>query len=119
MVGDAEGLEASYPKSAGSLPRLRVDDPELAQQGSVQHLIRAPAPWKCAAARSSASPVSPAMARTSCSHCSAGEVRLPASERERITLDNRPMANLYPDARRALARLSSPLNASAMAPYRT
>ncbi|HBX56266.1 MAG TPA: ABC transporter, partial [Pseudomonas sp.] len=26
MVGDAEGLESSYPKASGGLPRLRVDD---------------------------------------------------------------------------------------------
>ncbi len=101
MVGDAEGLEASYPKSAGQLPRLRVDDLTWRNKDpfgtSFEHLrleVRSGEIVGIAGVAGNGQDELLALL--------SGETRLPAGERERITLDNQPMANLYPDARRAL-----------------
>ncbi|MFJ4053768.1 ABC transporter ATP-binding protein [Pseudomonas sp. NPDC089743] len=101
MVGDAEGLEASYPKSAGGLPRLRVDDLSWRNKDpfgtSFEHLrleVRSGEIVGIAGVAGNGQDELLALL--------SGETRLPASDRERITLDNRPMAHLYPDARRAL-----------------
>ncbi|NNJ19096.1 ABC transporter ATP-binding protein [Pseudomonas putida CSV86] len=101
MVGDAEGLEASYPKSAGQLPRLRVDDLTWRNKDpfgtSLEHLrleVRSGEIVGIAGVAGNGQDELLALL--------SGETRLPAGERERITLDNQPMANLYPDARRAL-----------------
>ena len=101
MVGDAEGLEASYPKRAGGLPRLRVDDLSWRNQDpfgtSFEHLrleVRSGEIVGIAGVAGNGQDELLALL--------SGETRLPASERERISLDNQPMAHLHPDARRAL-----------------
>ncbi len=101
MVGDAEGLEASYPKRAGGLPRLRVDDLSWRNQDpfgtSFEHLrleVRSGEIVGIAGVAGNGQEELLALL--------SGETRLNASERERISLDNQPMANLHPDARRAL-----------------
>ena len=101
MVGDAEGLEASYPKRAGGLPRLRVDDLTWRSKDpfgtSFEQLrleVRSGEIVGIAGVAGNGQDELLALL--------SGETRLPAGERERITLDNQPMAHLYPDARRAL-----------------
>ena len=101
MVGDAEGLEARYPKRAGGLPRLRVDDLSWRNQDpfgtSFEHLrleVRSGEIVGIAGVAGNGQDELLALL--------SGETRLHASERERISLDNQPMANLHPDARRAL-----------------
>ena len=101
MVGDAEGLEARYPKRAGGLPRLRVDDLSWRNQDpfgtSFEHLrleVRSGEIVGIAGVAGNGQDELLALL--------SGETRLPPSERERISLDNQPMANLHPDARRAL-----------------
>lgn len=101
MVGDAEGLEARYPKRAGGLPRLRVDDLSWRNQDpfgtSFEHLrLEARSGEIVGIAGVAGNGQDELLALLS------GETRLHASERERISLDNQPMANLHPDARRAL-----------------
>ncbi len=72
MVGDAEGLAAEYPKATGGAPFLQVRD--LHWRNLTPSACPSPASiWRCAAARSSVSPGSPATARTSCSLCSAAK----------------------------------------------
>ncbi|MCT8165369.1 MULTISPECIES: ABC transporter ATP-binding protein [unclassified Pseudomonas] len=101
MVGDAEGLEASYEKRAGGLPRLRVDDLCWRNEDpfgtSFEHLrleVRSGEIVGIAGVAGNGQDELLALL--------SGETRLPTGERERITLDNQPMAHLYPDARRAL-----------------
>ncbi|MFJ4345377.1 ABC transporter ATP-binding protein [Pseudomonas sp. NPDC089401] len=101
MVGDAEGLQASYPKRLGGLPRLRVDDLSWHNRepfgSSFAHLrleVRSGEIVGIAGVAGNGQDELLALL--------SGETRLPASERERITLDNQPIAHLHPDARRAL-----------------
>lgn len=101
MVGDTEGLDACYPKRAGGLPRLRLDDLCWRNQDpfgtSFEHLrleVRSGEIVGIAGVAGNGQDELLALL--------SGETRLPASERERISLDNQPIANLYPDARREL-----------------
>jgi simple sugar transport system ATP-binding protein len=101
MVGDAEGLQASYPKRVGGLPRLRVDDLSWRNPdpfgASFEHLrleVRCGEIVGIAGVAGNGQDELLALL--------SGETRLNAGERERITLDGQPMAHLYPDARRAL-----------------
>ncbi|TBU96869.1 ABC transporter ATP-binding protein [Stutzerimonas kirkiae] len=99
MVGDAEGLEASYPKALGGLVRLRVDDlswrnddPFGTSLGNLRLEVRCGEIVGIAGVAGNGQDELLALL--------SGEVRLPNGERERITLDQQPLANLYPDARR-------------------
>lgn len=101
MVGNAEGLQASYPKRIGGLPRLRVDDLSWRNPdpfgASFEHLrleVRCGEIVGIAGVAGNGQDELLALL--------SGETRLNAGERERITLDGQPMAHLYPDARRAL-----------------
>ncbi len=99
MVGDAEGLESSYPKVSGGLVRLRVDDlswHNIDPFGtSLSHLrleVRSGEIVGIAGVAGNGQDELLALL--------SGEVRLARGERERISLDEQPIANLYPDARR-------------------
>ncbi|MCQ4271291.1 ABC transporter ATP-binding protein [Pseudomonas kuykendallii] len=101
MVGAAEGLEASYPKVHGGLTRLRVDDlnwhnadPFGTSLAQCRLEVRSGEIVGIAGVAGNGQDELLALL--------SGEVRLPSTERERITLDNQPVANLYPDARRQL-----------------
>jgi ABC-type uncharacterized transport system ATPase subunit len=101
MVGDAEGLESTYPKAKGALTRLRVDDLSWSNAdpfGSDLYNLRLEV-------RSGEIIGIAGVAGNGQDELLAllsGETRLPRTERERISLDNRPIADLYPDARRKL-----------------
>jgi simple sugar transport system ATP-binding protein len=99
MVGEAEGLEATYPKVAGGLPRLRVDDlswrnadPFGTSLANIRLEVRQGEIVGIAGVSGNGQDELLALL--------SGETRLAAGERERISLDNFPIANLYPDARR-------------------
>ncbi|SIQ83084.1 nucleoside ABC transporter ATP-binding protein [Aquipseudomonas alcaligenes] len=101
MVGDAEGLEASYPKVDGGLPRLRVDDlswhnadPFGTSLSHVRLEVRSGEIVGIAGVAGNGQDELLALL--------SGEARLPRGERERITLDQHPLANLPPEARRRL-----------------
>lgn len=101
MVGDAEGLESSYPKVSGGLPRLRVDD--LSWHN--------PDPFGCSLERLRLEVRSGEIVgiagvagngQDELLALLSGETRLPRGERERVSIDAAPVANLHPDARRQL-----------------
>jgi len=101
MVGDAEGLESSYPKVSGGLPRLRVDDlswhnadPFGCHLSQIRLEVRSGEIVGIAGVAGNGQDELLALL--------SGETRLPRSERERISLDTQPIADLYPDARRKL-----------------
>ncbi|MBH3426224.1 ABC transporter ATP-binding protein [Pseudomonas alkylphenolica] len=101
MVGDAEGLEASYPKVGGGLTRLRVDDlswrnldPFGTSLSRLRLEVRSGEIVGIAGVAGNGQDELLALL--------SGETRLPRGERERITLDQQPIANLHPDARRRL-----------------
>lgn len=101
MVGDAEGLEASYPKVGGGLPRLRVDDlswrnadPFGTSLSNLRLEVRSGEIVGIAGVAGNGQDELLALL--------SGETRLPRGERERISLDQLPIAHLHPDARRRL-----------------
>lgn len=101
MVGDAEGLEASYPKVTGGLPRLRVDDlswrnadPFGTSLSRLRLEVRSGEIVGIAGVAGNGQDELLALL--------SGETRLPRGERERISLDQQPIAHLHPDARRRL-----------------
>jgi simple sugar transport system ATP-binding protein len=100
MVGDAEGLESSYPKVSGGRVRLRVDDlnwhnidPFGTSLSNLRLEVRSGEIVGIAGVAGNGQDELLALL--------SGEVRLPRGERERISLDDHPIANLYPDARRS------------------
>jgi simple sugar transport system ATP-binding protein len=99
MVGDAEGLEASYPKVAGGLPRLRVDDLSWDNPDpfgtSLRNLRLEVRSGEIVGIAGVAGNGQDELLALLC-----GEVRLAHEERARISIDGEPVANLYPDARR-------------------
>lgn len=99
MVGDAEGLEASYPKVTGGLTRLRVDDLSWDNAdpfGTSLHNLRLEVrSGEIVGIAGVAGNGQDELLALLC-----GEVRLPNDERARISIDGEPVANLYPDARR-------------------
>ncbi|WP_405120106.1 ABC transporter ATP-binding protein [Pseudomonas leptonychotis] len=101
MVGDAEGLESSYPKAAGGFTRLRVDDlswDNIDPFGSDLHNLRLEV-------RSGEIVGIAGVAGNGQDELLAllsGETRLPRNEHARISLDQKPIAHLHPDARRKL-----------------
>ncbi|WP_162144450.1 ABC transporter ATP-binding protein [Pseudomonas sp. Rh2] len=101
MVGDAEGLEASYPKVDGGPVRLRVDDlswrnadPFGTSLSQVRLEVLSGEIVGIAGVAGNGQDELLALL--------SGEARLPRSERERLTLDQQPMAHLHPDERRRL-----------------
>ncbi|MDM9650949.1 ABC transporter ATP-binding protein [Pseudomonas wenzhouensis] len=101
MVGDAEGLEGEYPKVSGRLTRLRVDDlswrnadPFGSSLSQIRLEVRSGEIVGIAGVAGNGQDELLALL--------SGETRLPRGERERISLDDKPVANLYPDARRKL-----------------
>lgn len=100
MVGDAEGLDKKpYAKVEGGVPRLRIDDlswrnpdPFGASLSNVRIEVRAGEILGIAGVAGNGQDELLALL--------SGEVRLPAAERERITIDGNPVAHLYADARR-------------------
>ncbi|MBB2497250.1 ABC transporter ATP-binding protein [Aquipseudomonas ullengensis] len=101
MVGDAEGLEASYPKVQGGLTRLRVDDlswnnsdPFGSSLSNLRLEVRSGEIVGIAGVAGNGQDALLALL--------SGEERLAYGERERITIDGGPVANLHPDARRRL-----------------
>ena len=101
MVGDAEGLEASYSKVSGGLTRLRVDDlswrnsdPFGTSLNRLRLEVRSGEIVGIAGVAGNGQDELLALL--------SGETRLSRSERERVTLDQLPIANLHPDERRRL-----------------
>lgn len=101
MVGDAEGLESSYPKATGGRVRLRVDDlswhnadPFGSSLNQIRLEVRSGEIVGIAGVAGNGQDELLALL--------SGEARLPRSERERVSLDDVPMAHLYPDARRKM-----------------
>lgn len=101
MVGDAEGLDKKpYAKVEGGIPRLRIDDlswrnddPFGTSLSNLRIAVRAGEILGIAGVAGNGQDELLALL--------SGEIRLPASERERITIDGKPVAHLYADARRA------------------
>jgi simple sugar transport system ATP-binding protein len=99
MVGDAEGLEASYAKVEGGLTRLRVDDltwhnadPFGTSLANLRLEVRSGEIVGIAGVAGNGQDELLALL--------SGETRLSSTERSRVSLDGQPVANLYPDARR-------------------
>ena len=101
MVGDAEGLQASYPKVNGGLTRLRVDDLSWANSDPFgTSLSKLRLEVRCGEIVGIAGVAG--NGQDELLALLSGEVRLAADERARISIDGTPVANLYPDARRRL-----------------
>ena len=101
MVGDAEGLQASYPKVNGGLTRLRVDDLSWANSDPFgTSLSKLRLEVRCGEIVGIAGVAG--NGQDELLALLSGEVRLAADERARISIDGAPVANLYPDARRRL-----------------
>ncbi|TBU84443.1 ABC transporter ATP-binding protein [Phytopseudomonas dryadis] len=101
MIGAAEGLHAQYPKVSGARTRLRVDDlswrnadPFGTSLSNLRLEVRSGEIVGLAGVAGNGQDELLALL--------SGEARLPRGERERISLDGQPLANLYPDARRRL-----------------
>ncbi|MCG4452968.1 ABC transporter ATP-binding protein [Pseudomonas sp. MMS21-TM103] len=99
MVGDAEGLEASYPKAEGGLTRLHVDDLTWHNADpfgtSLRNLRLEVRSGEIVGIAGVAGNGQDELLALLC-----GELRLARSESARISIDGEPVANLYPDARR-------------------